>query len=323
MKRKVMLIAVVLLLAVTLVLVGCTPSVPQEVYDAVVAERNAAQVEIANLEADLDAAQADIEGLEADLSSAQVDIEGLEADLSSAQAGIANLETELADLRSDIASIVEESWDIAEQRYTLLRGNIDFDLEEMAPWLELAERPDWIDAAHLCSDTLVNEPPVYEAVCLVKLSDQRMFANLSENAQVTTMICRGASQDYEMIVTRNEDGDIIKMGMQAGESWCHLDWTTAESLEYLTAQVNGKLKSFIWSDEPVEAEDIFLAITNWLETINETGGLVAPADQPLMFLALGELSKPPRAAFICSAWGEIIRRAAIDIFCGVPASCLS
>ena len=329
MKRKVM-VAMVVLAVISLAFAGCTPKVAQEVYnamvaerDAALAERDAAQAEITSLEADLDTAQTEIETLETDLDTAQAGIENLEADLASARAETANVEAELADLRGQIASRVEEAWDIAAQCYTTLRESIEFNLEGQAPWLKLSDRPDSLDSANLHSITLVNEPPVYEAVCLIKLSGQQIFSMLSENAEMTTMIFRGGSQDYEMTVTRDENGDIIKMAMEAGESWCHLDWTVTEGLEYLTVQVNGKLKSFIWSNEPDEFENIYSAIISWLEAIDETGGLTAPADQPLMFLALGELSKPPRAAIVYSAWGEVIRRAAIDIFCGIPASCLS
>ena len=54
---------------VLLLLSGC--GVPQEEYDAVVAERDAAQTQVASLESDLAAAQSQIQSLQSDLSEAE------------------------------------------------------------------------------------------------------------------------------------------------------------------------------------------------------------------------------------------------------------
>ena len=69
MKRK-LLIGMVLLLVSSLALVGCPAGVSQEEYDAVVAERDAAQAQAATLEAELAEAQAQIEELEANAAQA-------------------------------------------------------------------------------------------------------------------------------------------------------------------------------------------------------------------------------------------------------------
>jgi len=69
MKRK-LLIGMVLLLVSSLTLVGCAAGVTQEEYDAVVAERDAAQAQAATLEAELAEAQAQIAELEANAAQA-------------------------------------------------------------------------------------------------------------------------------------------------------------------------------------------------------------------------------------------------------------
>ena len=77
MKRKVV-IAVTLLLASSLVLSACAAGVTQEDYDAVVAEKDTAQVQVTNLEAEQDVSQELIAVLQAtgkyhDVSLAEAD----------------------------------------------------------------------------------------------------------------------------------------------------------------------------------------------------------------------------------------------------------
>jgi len=69
MKRK-LLIGMVLLLVSSLVLGGCAAGVTQEEYDAVVAERDAAQAQVVTLEADVAEAQAQVAELEANAAQA-------------------------------------------------------------------------------------------------------------------------------------------------------------------------------------------------------------------------------------------------------------
>jgi len=60
----------VLLLVSSLALVGCAAGVSQEEYDAVVAERDAAQAQVVTLEADVAEAQAQVAELEANAAQA-------------------------------------------------------------------------------------------------------------------------------------------------------------------------------------------------------------------------------------------------------------
>ena len=69
MKRK-LLIGIGLLLVSSLALGGCAAGVSQEEYDAVVAERDAAQAQVVTLEADVAEAQAQVAELEANAAQA-------------------------------------------------------------------------------------------------------------------------------------------------------------------------------------------------------------------------------------------------------------
>ena len=74
MKRK-LLIGMVLLLVSSLALVGCAAGVTQEEYDAVVAERNAAQSQIVELEANAAQAAAYAEFMALWMSGTQLETE--------------------------------------------------------------------------------------------------------------------------------------------------------------------------------------------------------------------------------------------------------
>jgi len=340
MKRKA-IVAMVVLLASSLVLSGCAAKVSQEEYDSVVAERDAAQASIAsvvaerdaaqariaNLVAERDAAQAEVANLVAERDAAQPEVANLVAEIANLEVEIANLEAEIEDLQSQIetlstTTVVEKAWDGAQQRYATLRGNIGFDLEELAPWLELPDKPTWLGSARLSSILLVDEPLVYEAVALITLTRQQMFAKLSVSYYVTSMTWRGGNRDYEMTLTKHENGDIHRVTMKAGESQCNLTWTAGDGGVSVFVEVNESWKVFSWSNDADELVDIYSDMVSWLEEIDEAGGLIAPSDQPLMFLAMGELSKPPYAEFVVD-WAGAARRIAIDIFLGVPASCVS
>jgi len=91
-KRKVA-VAIVLLLASSLVLGGCAPGVSQEQYDSVVAERDAAQAEIAKLEGDIEELNVQIEALTSAIDAAQAEIAKLEGDIEDLNAQIEALTT--------------------------------------------------------------------------------------------------------------------------------------------------------------------------------------------------------------------------------------
>jgi thiol-disulfide isomerase/thioredoxin len=104
-----------LMLLVFLPVTGC--GVPQEKYDAVVAERDAAQVEVASFQSQLTGAQSDLATAQSDLATAQSylttgesdlsetesDLSETESDLADAQAQISSLQSQISSLRSDLA----------------------------------------------------------------------------------------------------------------------------------------------------------------------------------------------------------------------------
>ncbi len=333
MKRKA-IVAMVVLLASSLVLSGCAARVSQEEYDSVLAERDSAQAEVAGLVAERNAAQTRIAELVVERDAAQAEVASLIAERNAAQpevaslvAEITNLEAEVENLQSRIDTLsttilVKEAWDRTQQRYAMLRENIGFDIEELAPWLELPAKPTWIDSARLSSILLVDEPFVYEAVTLITLTNQQMVANLSVSYDVTSMEWKGGNRDYEMTLTKRENGDIHRVTMKAGDSQYNLTWTAEDGGVSVFVEVNESWRVFSWSNDPDELMDIYSDMINWLEEIDETGGLITPSDQPLAFLALGELSKPPYAEFVVDRAGAA-RRIAIDIFLGIPAGSIS
>jgi len=84
--RKKILIGVALLLVASLLLSSCAQGVSQKDYDAVVAERDAAQAELTSLRDGLAAAEAQIATSENDLATAQAEIESLEERMAKAAA---------------------------------------------------------------------------------------------------------------------------------------------------------------------------------------------------------------------------------------------
>jgi len=290
--------SIVIFLSITILLAlpGCsTTGISQEEYDAIMDNLDAVQDEIASLEETYNAAVANLNDL---------------------QDALASLEAEMEDLK---CHQVEDAWAMASLRYTTLRDSIDFDLEDVAPWVELPDIPDWLDSAHLCSTVLVDEPEAYDAVCLVTLPDQQIFMTLSQYGGITTAMCQGGSQEYLMTISQDLAGNIVDVMMEAGETSAILSWTEVEDEKFFACTVDEEVYEVPWSDEPGELEDICTGFVNWLSTIDMTGGLIAPSDQPLMFLGMGGLHESMSTSFLAN-WRVIASRIAVDILHGVPAS---
>lgn len=73
-KVKLLILVMCLLLTLSLALVGCSTGISQEEYDAVVAERDAANTNLAEVQADLQAAQAQIVSLQGNITALQAEI---------------------------------------------------------------------------------------------------------------------------------------------------------------------------------------------------------------------------------------------------------
>lgn len=73
-KVKLLIVGTCLLLVLSLALVGCSTGISQEKYDAMVAERDAATADLAEVQADLQAAQAQIVNLQGNITALQAEI---------------------------------------------------------------------------------------------------------------------------------------------------------------------------------------------------------------------------------------------------------
>jgi cell division protein FtsB len=308
--------------------------VSQEEYDAVLGERDAAQTGMTSALNERDAAQASLVDLIAELDTAQARITELIAQRDAAQPEIAALEaeitaldTEIDDLQNQIdtlstTALVEAAWERAQQRYATLQEAIEIDLKEIAFWLEFPSEPSWLDSAHLSSILLVDEPVEYEAVSMITTSRERIFADLSVYYYVTTMTWKNGDRVYEVTLAKHENGDIHRVTMNSGDLERNLTWTTGDSGISVFVEINENWRVFDWPKDTGELDDIYADMISWLDEIDEDGGLIAPVDQPMMLLTLGELCKPPYTEFIVDHAGGA-RRVAIDIILGIPASIVS
>ncbi len=105
MKRKI-LIGIVLLLVSSMVLGGCAAGVSQEEYDAVVAERDAAQAELASLQANATVAAAYVEFLSWHIGAAYSEVEKDAEYWAEFQAKVDALnDPELSDMFADMGEI--------------------------------------------------------------------------------------------------------------------------------------------------------------------------------------------------------------------------
>jgi hypothetical protein len=105
MMKKWFLVGVMLLLASSLA-VGC--GVPQEDYDAVVAERDAAQAEATSLQSELAGVQGELDDTKRDLSTTESNLATAESDLATANTRITSLESNLSTTRSDYQAVSNE-----------------------------------------------------------------------------------------------------------------------------------------------------------------------------------------------------------------------
>ena len=92
MVKRWFLVGVMLLLA-SLLVAGC--GVPQEDYDAVVAERDAAQAQVASLQSDMSETQSQIETLESDLADAQAQLTTVQSDYDKVNSDLAKTQDEI------------------------------------------------------------------------------------------------------------------------------------------------------------------------------------------------------------------------------------
>lgn len=98
MVKRWLLVSVMLL--ASLLVVGC--GIPQEEYDAVVAERDAAQAQATTLQSDLAKARSDLTAVEAKLASLQEDYNTAKSNLTAVESALAEAEARIAELEAAV-----------------------------------------------------------------------------------------------------------------------------------------------------------------------------------------------------------------------------
>ena len=83
--KRVRWYTVLLLVGILIFVGGCTDAVTQEEYDAAVAERDAAEAQVASLQGDLAAAVAERDATEAQVVSLQSDLAAAERELATVE----------------------------------------------------------------------------------------------------------------------------------------------------------------------------------------------------------------------------------------------
>ena len=99
MRRKQFLLGAIVLLASSLV-VSC--GIPQEEYDAALAERDATQAKVESLQTQAESLQTQAESLQDELDKAQDQIECIENDRSEVEGDLATAQSQISSLRSDL-----------------------------------------------------------------------------------------------------------------------------------------------------------------------------------------------------------------------------
>lgn len=65
-----------------------------------------------------------------------------------------------------------------------------------------------------------------------------MLVRLADFGTMTSIICQGGTLDYEITISRDQNGEISQEMMRAGYSWIILDCIDTGVGEILTADVN-------------------------------------------------------------------------------------
>ena len=129
-----------------LLVVGC--GIPQEEYDAAVAEKEAAEAQVASLQSELSKAKNDLAAAQEELATAQSDLEAaqdeaaageskgssaqsqissLKGDLAAAEATIAEKEAKIAELEAELAAaeeVAEDGEEVVEEEEPALPGSL-------------------------------------------------------------------------------------------------------------------------------------------------------------------------------------------------------
>ena len=95
----------ILLMVVMALLLLSSCGIPQEEHDTVVAERDAAQTQVASLQSDMAEAESQIGTLESDLAEAESQIQTLQGDYEEAKSDLGAAQSRISSLQSDYNSV--------------------------------------------------------------------------------------------------------------------------------------------------------------------------------------------------------------------------
>jgi len=98
-KRRFLLVVILLS---SLLLLGC--GIPQEEYDAVIAERDSLQVELGLVKSELDDKKSELLSVQTELASVQNELETTKSELQSVQNGLDAKKSEVQSMRSQLSS---------------------------------------------------------------------------------------------------------------------------------------------------------------------------------------------------------------------------
>ena len=121
MVKKWIAVGVALLLMAILV-VGC--GVPQEDYDAMIAERDTGLAKAASLESDLSATESTLAATESDLSATEGDLAATQSDLAATQSELADAESQISSLKS-AANKAKSDLAATQEEYSTFKSDLD------------------------------------------------------------------------------------------------------------------------------------------------------------------------------------------------------
>lgn len=158
------LTVVLMLLSASLLVAGC--GIPQEEYDAVIAERDAAktqvtsqQMEIQTLQDDLAESQNQTETLEGDVAEAQSQIESLQSSVSAAQGQLSSYKSDIKSLwssydkKAELEGYLLQYWAAAARKDTKTITEMTLDMSKYVDALGNAELSQlWKDAMNYAAE---------------------------------------------------------------------------------------------------------------------------------------------------------------------------
>jgi hypothetical protein len=130
MKKKKFLLAAILLIA-SLLITSC--GIPQEDYDAVSDERDAAQAKATSLQTQVDSLQNELDEAEAQITSNEENVTKLETDLIAAQGQLSSLQSALNSVNASLGE-AQAKLAKAEEIYRVILFYDDFEDGDSAGW---------------------------------------------------------------------------------------------------------------------------------------------------------------------------------------------